>query len=327
MRKIYFLLCLLSTSVISAQQNITFSVDMAGQTFTQAYVSGSFNGWSGDANALTDMGGGIWEATLPIMDGEHEYKFTYDNWAGQDAFNQGDVCTITNYGNHNRRLVVAGSDITLDTAPFGACAESSTNPGPHNVTFTVDMSGYGGSFTNVQINGENHNGQGFGAWCGVCAPILNDMGSGIYSITMPLEEYSYQFKFTLDGWTDQEFFNPGDPFTSTDGTFTNRYISVDGDKSVSYTWADAGQTLSFTDRVTEISEINAYPNPSQSTWNVKSNSTIDSIELFDALGRIVLSVNPNDLEVTLDANNLPKGLYFATVTNELGVSTIKLIRE
>lgn len=77
----------------------------------------------------------------------------------------------------------------------------------------------------------------------------------------------------------------------------------------------------------EKSEINAYPNPSQSTWNVKSNSTIDSIELFDALGRNVLSVNPNDLEVTLDANNLPKGLYFATVTNELGVNTIKLIRE
>lgn len=77
----------------------------------------------------------------------------------------------------------------------------------------------------------------------------------------------------------------------------------------------------------EKSEINAYPNPSQSTWNIKSNSSITSIELFDALGRNVLSVNPNDLEVTLDANNLPKGLYFATVTNELGVNTIKLIRE
>ena len=77
----------------------------------------------------------------------------------------------------------------------------------------------------------------------------------------------------------------------------------------------------------EKSEINAYPNPSQRTWNIKSDSTITSVELFDALGRNVLTLKPNDLETTIDVENLPKGLYFATVTNELGLNTIRLIRE
>ena len=73
--------------------------------------------------------------------------------------------------------------------------------------------------------------------------------------------------------------------------------------------------------------IKAFPNPSQATWNIKSSSTINSVQLFDALGRNVISVTPNNVEATLDAQNLPKGLYFATVTTELGSSTIKLIRE
>ena len=38
MKQFYFILLLIGTT-ISAQNNITFSVDMSGQTFTQPYVS------------------------------------------------------------------------------------------------------------------------------------------------------------------------------------------------------------------------------------------------------------------------------------------------
>ena len=76
-----------------------------------------------------------------------------------------------------------------------------------------------------------------------------------------------------------------------------------------------------------LEEVKVFPNPSQSTWNIKSTSTINTVQLFDVLGRNVMSLKPNNLEAKLDAQNLPKGLYFATVTTELGSSTIKLIRE
>lgn len=326
MKKLYFLACLFVVLTVSAQSNITFSVDMTGQTFTTAYVSGSFNGWSGTANPLVDMGGNIWEVTLPITDGEYEYKFTFDDWTGQDAFAQGDVCTITNYGNHNRRLVVAGSDKTLATAPFSGCAESLANPGPHSIALTVDMNGYGGSFTTVYVNGENHNSQGFGSWCGACGNELTDQGGGIWSGTFMLEEYSYQFKFTVDGWTDQEAFSPGDAFTATDGTNTNRYVSVDGDKSISYTWSTPGETLSV-GTVSILDEVKVYPNPTENVWNIiTNNQNIHSIALYDVLGKQVYASQPNSSEVSISSNNLSNGLYFAKIKTINGESNLRLVK-
>ena len=324
MKQFYFILLLIGTT-ISAQNNITFSVDMSGQTFTQPYVSGSFNSWSGDANALTNVGGDIWEVTLSIPDGEYEYKFTYDNWAGQDAFSQGDVCTITNYGNHNRRLVVAGSDMVLPTTPFSACVENTTGPSSFTVNFVVDMSGYGGSFTNVHINGENYNGQGFGNWCGDCGNTLTDLGGGLYGTTLILEEYSYQFKITVDGWTDQENFSPGDPYTATDGTYTNRYIQVNEDKTVNLEWNVAGQeTLdvnSFNDE-----KFLVYPNPTQGDWKLSGSSIINNVTVYDILGKQVLVMKPNRDEVILEASSLKTGVYMAKIEGQKGTKTIKLVK-
>ncbi len=304
--------------------NITFSVDMTGQTFTQAYVSGSFNGWSGTANALTNTTGNIWEVTLPITDGEYEYKFTYDDWTGQEAFAQGDICTITNYTNHNRRLVIAGADQTLLTAPFSSCAESATNPGPHTVTINVDMNAYALGGSSVFINGENYNSQGLGAWCGSCNP-MTDMGSGIWSATLSLEEYAYQFKITIDGWNDQEGFAPADPGTATDGTNTNRYLQVDADKTVDIAW-NTPQVLNTKDFDSTIGFM-VYPNPSQNVWNVKTkDQIIKTVQVFDVLGKEVMNMKPNVNDVSIDASILPKGLYFAKLTTDLGSNSVKLIK-
>jgi hypothetical protein len=326
MKKLYFLIFLLSSFGLSAQNNITFSVDMSGQSFTQAYISGSFNGWSGDANALTDLTGGIWEITLPIADGEYEYKFTYDNWTGQDTFTQGDVCTITNYGNTNRRLVVAGADQTLATAPFNGCAESATNPGPHSITINVDMNGYGGALGTVYINGENHNAQGLGNWCGACGNDMTDQGAGIWSTTLSLEEFSYQFKFTVDGWSDQEGFNPGDTQTATDGTNTNRYINVDGAKTLNYVWNQSSRVLGLKD-VKNISSVKAFPNPTNNVWNIQTNNqTIKSIVVFDVLGKQVLSRMPNTSSAIINSKDLSNGLYFAKVKTNSGEANLRLVK-
>ncbi|HMC01214.1 MAG TPA: T9SS type A sorting domain-containing protein [Flavobacteriaceae bacterium] len=320
MRKIYLLISILLTIQLSAQSNIAFSVDMTGETFTQAYVSGSFNGWSGTANPLNDMGGGIWEVILPLTDGEYEYKFTYDDWTGQDTFNQGDVCTITNYGNHNRRLVVAGADQTLPTAPFNDCYEDTDGiDGPHNVTFIVDVSGYAGGFlgSGVTINGE------WNGWCGNCNP-LADQGGDIWSVTLPLDEKAFQFKFTMGAWDDQEFFTPGDIQTATDGANTNRYIQVDGDKTVSYVW-EQPEALGNSDF--ELATFKLFPNPTQDNWNIKSNNReITSIQVYDVLGKSVKSIKPNAFEAVIDASTFTKGLYFAKIDSDSGSQILKLVK-
>lgn len=328
MKKITLLFTLLFLSVISFAQmrNVTFSVDMTGQTFTQPYVSGSLNSWSGDANPLADQGNGIWSVTLPLADGTYEYKFTYDNWAGQESFTQGDVCSITNGGgNHNRYLIVDGSDVTIATAPFGGCAESSSNPGPHNLTVTVDMSGYGGDLSaGVTINGENYNNQGFGNWCGACNP-LTDQGNGIWGKTIPLEEFTYQFKITVGNWAAQEIFTAGDPGTVANDGNVNRFIQMNGDKTINLVWNQAA-VLSTKDNVLFESSISS--NPTDREWIIKTPSTkIKSVQVFNILGKQVYSAKLDRNEAVIPALGLNSGIYIARIQTELGVKSIKLLRK
>ena len=81
--------------------------------------------------------------------------------------------------------------------------------------------------------------------------------------------------------------------------------------------------------VDEFSTVNvtAFPNPSSDQWNVRtSTQVITSVEVFDVLGRKVISQDSNANEVTIDAANLPKGMFIATISTAQGVKSIKLIK-
>ena len=73
--------------------------------------------------------------------------------------------------------------------------------------------------------------------------------------------------------------------------------------------------------------FSAYPNPTQDSWTVKTkNVNISSVQVYDILGKNVLSLSPNASEVKIDATKLSKGLYFATVKTEAGSESLKLIK-
>jgi hypothetical protein len=75
-----------------------------------------------------------------------------------------------------------------------------------------------------------------------------------------------------------------------------------------------------------LSEFSVRPNPSSTTWIVKGQSQISTIEVFDILGKNVLNLRPNAMEVELDASNLKSGLYLARISSDQGTRTIKLIK-
>jgi hypothetical protein len=73
--------------------------------------------------------------------------------------------------------------------------------------------------------------------------------------------------------------------------------------------------------------FNIFPNPAQNNWSVISpDATMQSIKVFDVLGKQVLSLIPNNNETEIDGSSLKSGLYFAQIKTELGVETIKLIK-
>jgi predicted extracellular nuclease len=175
--------CSTDTSCTVTTTNVTFQVDMnnVSASYTNVYVSGTMNGWSGYANQLTDPDGdGVYTGTLSLVPGSYEYKFTYDNWYGQEYLDPtaDSACTITTGIYTNRYSTFGNADTTLPAVCWeecSTCATASTgcdelffseyaegssnnkyieiyNPTANAISlsgYTVYQSGNGGSYTNT----------------------------------------------------------------------------------------------------------------------------------------------------------------------------------
>ncbi|MDA8874912.1 T9SS type A sorting domain-containing protein, partial [Winogradskyella sp.] len=76
-----------------------------------------------------------------------------------------------------------------------------------------------------------------------------------------------------------------------------------------------------------INDLKVSPNPSNDVWNIESsNISIDTIEIYDLLGKRVLNLSPNSQQVTIDASNLGTGIYLAKLYSNGATKTIKLVK-
>ena len=77
----------------------------------------------------------------------------------------------------------------------------------------------------------------------------------------------------------------------------------------------------------EISGLNVYPNPSNGIINIEMDSNENYlVQVNDILGKVVSSVNINS-NTSLNLQDLEKGIYFVTVSNDEKTETIKVIIE
>lgn len=73
--------------------------------------------------------------------------------------------------------------------------------------------------------------------------------------------------------------------------------------------------------------VNIYPNPVRNTVNVKAGGTIQSLELYDSLGRILQTAIEHKNTASLDISAQPKGIYFLKIATENGIKVEKLVKE
>jgi len=168
---------------------VTFIADLrdTAVSYSSVYVNGSFNGWCGTCNPMSDPeGDSIWTATLPLTDDSIEYKFTLDGWTFQEDFTPGTPGTKT-VGAFTNRFAVLQSDTILDGKEYNS---GFAMPGQVYLTWQVNMSNQAVDPTGVFLAG----GGTFGN------PGDNEMypiGDSIYSITRAQDTgfFSY-FTFT-----------------------------------------------------------------------------------------------------------------------------------
>ncbi|MBC3757424.1 T9SS type A sorting domain-containing protein [Hyunsoonleella sp. SJ7] len=81
------------------------------------------------------------------------------------------------------------------------------------------------------------------------------------------------------------------------------------------------------DEFTQAS-FKVFPNPSEDSWTVTAqNEQIESINVYDVLGKQVLRTLPSVSETRIDGSALKSGLYFAQIRTASGLSSIRLVKK
>ena len=322
MKKILFLFLTMFSLSAMAQVDVTFQVDMNGVTgFTTPEVNGTFNNWCGSCAPMADADGdGVWALTIALTPGAYEYKFSFDNWAGQETLVAGSSCTMTTGPYTNRVLNVSVAD-SLPVVCWGSCAACGESVGPYNITFVVDMGLSGATFTTPEVNGTFNN------WCGGCAP-MSDTNDNIWEITIALNTGTYEYKYAYDTWAGSEALTAGDPCTVTNAGFTNRILDVTDNMvmdTVCYgSCLDCGGI-----NVEEETEnaFSIYPNPVQGSFLIQSSSLVKSLSILDNTGkRISLPTVALNNNVQVNTESLPAGIYHVQVVTAKGATTQRFVK-
>ena len=78
----------------------------------------------------------------------------------------------------------------------------------------------------------------------------------------------------------------------------------------------------------DLIESSVYPNPSSNGWNISTpNNIIKSVEIFNILGKKISVQKGNDRsEVNISTEGIATGVYIAKINTDIGIKTVKLIR-
>jgi hypothetical protein len=75
------------------------------------------------------------------------------------------------------------------------------------------------------------------------------------------------------------------------------------------------------------SNISIYPNPTANQLYIKANSQIESIILYDLLGKKVVETAPLAKNAELNIASLKTGMYLAIISSEGKKTVRKIVKE
>jgi hypothetical protein len=223
------------------QTAVTFNVDMSQYELADGdtvHVNGEFTGWCGDCgyNVMSDDDGdGIYSLTLQLDPGSYFWKYTVNGWTDQESFSEAvDGCTVNNNGNFDRQVVVGAEALEVSYC-FNTCEAAGECPVPpttYDVTFSVDTNNYNNG-EGIADTDQLYVSGSFNNWSGMGNPMSDDDGDGIWEATIAIADGDYEYKFTMNNWAVQEEFSEVvEGCTVSDGTFTNRALTVAGEDMV-----------------------------------------------------------------------------------------------
>jgi hypothetical protein len=236
---------------------------------------------------------------------------------------------ISSLGNNNYRFIIytIGNDIissgnqTILTLPIF-------------VENSIDLGQYTFEFSNIVLSSEtNQNISSDALSVGYInviedsiAPVITLLGDATVSIEVG-DTY-------IDAGATANDNYDGD-ITSNIVTVSNVDTAIVGIYTVTYDVSDANGNAAFTiTRIVSVEdalsmveiekiELDIFPNPTSSIWQIKSLKIIESLDLFDVTGKILICKKTLSNDIQIDATSLPDGVYLILINNNKKVRLIK----
>ncbi|GER59991.1 T9SS type A sorting domain-containing protein [Patiriisocius marinus] len=121
---------------------------------------------------------------------------------------------------------------------------------------------------------------------------------------------------------------PTSPFNDASITEFGGADFYGGDGTILYYIDDVlleeGDTLGAEDFNADVFTV--YPNPVVDVLNISTRTAVDSVVVYDILGKVVLSANPGVASPSVDMSSLTSGAYLVNVTIGDASKTIKVIK-
>ena len=108
---------------LACTYDVVFSVDMNTTAGTTGVAwAGTINGWNNTSNPMSDDDmDGVYEVTISLPAGDHEYKFIQNaDWGLAESFNGSESCTTPPAEFVNRVVTVTGAAM-LDVVCYNSC--------------------------------------------------------------------------------------------------------------------------------------------------------------------------------------------------------------
>ena len=117
-----------------------------------------------------------------------------------------------------------------------------------------------------------------------------------------------------------------DPKEVGTGTYPN-YFGPQGDIRYVTNYVRAVRDASSTTALKDAAEnkLNIYPNPATNYITISNDRIIENVAIYNTQGNKLISANPGIDLAQVDISELHDGLYFITVTNDLGLRTSKQV--
>ena len=242
-----------------------------------------------------------------VEEGITEIQFFYTAPANNSCGNASSLTVGTNFDQHDIIVNNLGTTASGGTTPNPTCGFFGSGQDlwcsvvvPSNGNLTIETSSFPGSpivDTVIAAYSSNSN---------TCSNLTqvecdDDDGIGIFS------------KLVLTGQT------PGDTLLIRAWEWGNNTF---GKFKIS-----AYNTSTATVEEDTIEGLNLYPNPVNDTLNIDSQEEITQLSIFNVLGKLVKTIQPNKTTSSIDLSDLETGIYMVKIEADTKISTQKIIKK